>query len=164
MKWLTGIRRGRKKSATTPDVPAVAVRVFFARPGRPRAVLQFNEALIKAAQWQPGDKVMIGVDERLDCVGLVRSDEGHAISGGTFSRPRTGKLKDGKNRPYTAWDGSSFPEVLEWATPRKGNWVPIFLQPCSGRDNVWVTRGRSIEDLSQVVPSLQAFDSRRRAE
>ena len=164
MKWLTGTRPGRKVSSTTPGFPAIAVRVYLEKPNSPRAVLQFNEALLKSAQWQPGDRLMIGVDERLDCIGLVRSDEGHAISGGTFSRPRTGKPKDGKNRPYAAWNGASFPEVVKWAAQRKGNWVPVFLQACDEHQNVWVTRGRSIADLPRLITRLEDIDNGQQTE
>ena len=163
MKWLIRKKQGRKTAENIPDFPAVAVRVYLEKRGAPRVVLQFNDELLQAAQWQPGDKLAVGVDERLDCIGLVRNAEGNAIAGGKFSEARTGKQDDTK-RPYVSFNSGVYPEVLKWANPRKGTWVAVFIGPYDNHQNSWVTRGRSIEDLPRVVTRPERMDRTRRAE
>ena len=163
MKWLIRKKQGRKTAENIPDFPAVAVRVYLEKRGSPRVVLQFNDELLQAAQWQPGDKLAIGVDERLDSIGLVRNAEGNAIAGGKFSEARTGKQDDTK-RPYVSFNSGVYPEVLKWANPRKGNWVAVFIERYDNHQNCWVTRGRSIEDVSRATIRPERMDRTRRAE
>ena len=163
MKWLIRKKQGRRTAETIPDFPAVAVRVYLEKRGAPRVVLQFNSELLQAAQWQPGDKLAVGVDERLDCIGLIRNGDGNAIAGGKFSEARTGKQDDTK-RPYVSFNSGVYPEVLKWANPRKGKWVPVFIERYDDHQNCWVTRGRSIEDVSRVTLRSEKMDSRRRSE
>jgi hypothetical protein len=122
MKWLTAQRAASGRVLRGPEVPAVAVRIYKASE-QCRVCLMLNAAFVKAARLQPGDRLKIGIDGEI--VGLMRSEDGNAISGGGFSLKRENKprSKKDKSTPYVAFNEASFADVAAWAKPRLRQWI-----------------------------------------
>jgi hypothetical protein len=121
MKWLEASKVGTGQRLFGPDKPAIAVRVYHSERDHHRVCLMLNQAFIKAARLQPGDRLAVGIDGEV--IGLRRSERGNAISGGGFSISRSGKKSSDKATPYVSYNERTFPEVGEWAKSRARKWV-----------------------------------------
>ena len=124
MTWLTGRGIGRGAKLRGPSVPAVGVRIYLHGKDGRRVVLMLNDAFVKECRLQPGDRLQIGMEA--NCIKLRRHPEGNAIVGRGFSESRDGKpSKISKATPYVSYNETSFPQVVEWASAHKNNWVTL---------------------------------------
>jgi hypothetical protein len=144
MKWLTGAKGGTGRRLNYPDHPAVAVRIYLQHKTSQRVALLLSPLFVRALKLQPGDKLMIGVAEN-GSIGLVKHKDGNRISGKGFSETQpNSKSGDGKSTPYLSFNTSTYPELVEWATAHRNQWVA--MQPTKNKiesndvlHTVWVS-------------------------